>query len=197
MNRKLVLLLLVPMVSLLLCLFCGYQLLAKRCLLWTCVPDRSFALLDLEVPLHFFPENAEWYPMRNLSREELAIESGIMSVYWNENSVRHSFLFTANRFGTEFQATRSYESSVYYWNRGMFYDHPDLTFQSQMANEYLLGCGVSTFGGMSQCRYLARYQEYVLAISAGISDAMTVSQFEQIVVHIDMMMTDFIEVEYR
>lgn len=79
----------------------------------------------------------------------------------------------------------------------MFYDHPDLTFQSQMANEYLLGCGVSTFGGMSQCRYLARYQEYVLAISAGISDAMTVSQFEQIVVHIDMMMTDFIEVEYR
>jgi len=177
-----------------LCIFCSfsaYQVMAKQCWLWTCAPDRTFSVFDLSLPSHLLPDNVIVSPMVTPS-EPTGVESGNISFFWQESGTLYGGAFDIDRYGTESRAKEYFESSLYWRSRGSYETHSEVTYESLIADEFLVGCGSSMFDKGYECSLTARYQEYVVDFNSSIGKQMSESQFEQIVIDIDQQMMDFL-----
>ncbi len=170
-----------------LCIFFSfsiYQVWAKECWLWTCAPNRTFSVFDLRLPNHMLPEDAIVQPIIPPS-DPSGVESGNMSFFWHESGELYGGGLDVDRYGTVTRAEKMFENNLYWRSRGSYEAHPDITFESTIADEFVIGCGSSVFDTGYDCRFAARYQEYVVSFSSYIGKQMSESQFEQIVIDID------------
>jgi len=169
------------------CLCClgFFQLLLKRCIFWTCAPNRDFSVLDLGIPSSFFPEGSQVGEMNYPSDWLGAIENGHMDVHWKQGmGAAH---YTIWRFGTEGQA-------VSFLKRMNITDQefgltPCSGFKSLslVANDHMITCGWHKFGGY-RADLNARYEEYVIALNVILDEKMSMEQFQKIVIFIDNQM---------
>lgn len=176
------------------CFFCSfsiYQIRVRQCLLWTCAPERAFSVFDLSLPDHLLPDNAVVDPMVPPS-DPSGVESGNISFFWQEASNLHGGALDIDRYGTEMGAKEAFESGLYWRSKGSYKAHPEITYESPIADEFLIGCGSSMFDNGYECSLTARYQEYMIDFNSSIDKQMTESQFEQIVINIDQQMIDFL-----
>lgn len=173
------------------CFFSIYQIWVKECWLWTCAPERTFSVFDLSLPNHLLPGNVVINPMVTPS-EPSGVESGYISFFWQESGNSYSGILDVDRYGTETRAKKIFESSLYWRSRGSYEAHPEITYESPIADEFLIGCGSSMFDKGYDCSLLARYQEFVVVFNSSIGKQMSESQFEQIVINIDQQMTSFL-----
>lgn len=157
----------------------SYQLVFRRCLLWTCAPKRTFTVADLALPGPYFPRDALVSSMVPLSESFGALESTNMTISWNGG--RGRTVYNVRRFATERQASRFY---AYYSSVDPYPDYPELSFTSDFADEYKVGCGYSEFGGF-RCHLDARYEEFVVALNVTIDSEMSLKQFEDVAFYVD------------
>jgi hypothetical protein len=148
-------------------------------------------VLDFDVPTHFLPDDVVVNPMSILSESE-GIESGNFAFYWGESGALYGGVLNVDRYGTITKARESFESSLYWRNRGTYEPHPKITYESPIADEFLIGCGSSMFDNGYECSLSARYQEYLVGFNSSISEELSESQFEQIVKDIDQQMIFFL-----
>jgi hypothetical protein len=167
------------------CSFGSFQLLFKRCLFWTCAPDRNFSVLDLGIPSGFFPEGSQVGQMDYPSELDGAVENGHMDVFWQQG--KGAAHYTIWRFGTERQAITFFKRVARMEQEFGLTPCSDFTNLSLTTSEHLLTCGWHKFGGY-RADLNARYDEYVVAFNATIDDEMSLEQFEQVVVFIDNQM---------
>lgn len=165
---------------------CGviYQLLVRQCILWTCAPSRAFTIYDLGLPADLYPANAIINPMIATS-ESPGIDSGVLSIYWEENQTTYKSILAVNRFGTISKAVKYFDTVRTWRNQGSYQSHPDITYGSQTANEYEIGCGISSLGGEYVCDLDARYEEFVISFNTSITGQMPEKTFEEIVIFLD------------
>ncbi|VAW30616.1 hypothetical protein MNBD_CHLOROFLEXI01-2105 [hydrothermal vent metagenome] len=164
-------------------LLSAYQLLFRGCLFWTCAPERSFSVLDLGLPLTLFPNEAIGNPIHYPSTSEGSVESGIMTINWQEG--KGGAVYNVWQFGTISHASKFYDVLI---NDEFYPEHSNLSFRSQIADDYTTGCGFSEFGGY-RCRLVARYEEFTFSLNATIDEKMTVERFEQLIIFIDEQMS--------
>ena len=177
-----------------LCISCSlsiYQIRTRQCWLWTCAPARTFSVFDLTLADHLLPGNTTVNPMVPPS-ESIGVESGNISFFWRENGNLYGGVVDVDRYGTEKAAKASFESGLYWRSRGSYEAHPEITYKSPIAEEFLIGCGSSMFDNGYQCSLMARYQEYLVDFNSSISEQMSELQFEQIVIDIDQQMITFL-----
>ncbi|MCA9949997.1 MAG: hypothetical protein KDE48_10140 [Anaerolineales bacterium] len=161
-----------------------YQLLLNGCIFWNCAPDRSFSVLDLDLPDSLFPESAEILPLSTLSELDGAIEAGANTVYWNEYQGRS--VYDVRRYGTEKSASDFYIREVK--NIVARYGEIPIDYTSQNADEYFTTCGYSDTG--HRCWFVGRYQEFVIVFVVSINGEMSVDRFKEIVKYIDKQISD-------
>lgn len=73
--------------------------------------------------------------------------------------------------------------------------HPDLTFTSDVPDQYTLACAVNNIAGDALvCKFFAQYEEFVVRFSAVIeADTTTVSGFNNLVEEIDNIMATHLQ----
>ncbi len=177
-----------------LCFFCSfsiYQIRTRQCFLWTCAPARTFSVFDLSLPKHLLPSNAVVNSMI-IPSEPSGVESGNISFSWQETGSLYGGVLDVDRYGTETRAKESFESGLYWRSRGSYQAHPAITYESPIADKFLIGCGSSMFDNGYECSLIARYQEYVVDFNSSIGGQMSESQFEQVVISIDQQMINFL-----
>lgn len=165
---------------------CGiaYQLLTQQCILWTCAPSRTFTIYDLTLPTDLYPTNAIINPMIS-SPESPGADSGVLNIYWEESGRLYRSIFTINRFGTEDRAIKYFDTVNTIRSQTSYHSHPDVTFHSQIADDFEIGCGISRLGGEYLCDVDARYEEFVISLNASMSGQMDQKTFQEIVVYVD------------
>lgn len=114
-----------------------------------------------------------------------AIEKGHMDVFWQQG--KGAVHYTVSRFGNEWQAQSFIKSLNQMDQEYVLASCPDLSGTVLSADEYILGCGWSKFGGY-RANLTAKYEEYVIALNVVIDDEMSLEQFQKIVVFIDNQM---------
>ena len=166
-------------------LFCGmtyYVILLKSCLFLNCVEERSFNVLDLDLPADLFPDQAIINPMLRPSTSEGAFDSGSKTVYWRAGNGIATYKVW--RFRKEREASQAYiaESggTIYIANK-------ELLYQSSIADEFSTGCGrLQNFE--FRCKMTARYQEYTVNFNSIIDDEMSIEMFNEVITFIDQEM---------
>lgn len=184
-NRKVLIILALSLIGI--CLIsCGlaYQLLTQQCVLWACTPARTFTIYDLTLPADLYPSNAVINPMIS-SPESPGADSGVLNIYWEENESIYKSIFTVNKFGTIDRAVNYFDTVIIRRSRDSYSSHPDITYRSQIANEYEIGCGFSSLGGEYECDLDARYEEFVISLNASITEQMPEKRFQEIVISLD------------
>lgn len=169
-----------------------YQLIRFRCFLWTCVPSRNFTVFALELPSDFFPDGAIVNALHPSSESFGALETGSMTVYWE--SGQGLAVYNVLRFGSEGGASKFYRGLTTLGDP--FPERDGLTFESEFADEFALGCGDSEFGGY-RCSLRARYKEFALSFNSIIDEEMTRERFEEIVRFIDAQMVEHLNLEEK
>jgi len=64
----------------------AYQYTLKDCFWWECVSDRNFRILDWELPVFLFPEDANLSHISPSSEGAGEIERGSQSIHWNSGN---------------------------------------------------------------------------------------------------------------
>jgi hypothetical protein len=160
-------------------------MLFRGCLFWNCPPRRSFTVFNLDLPASIFPENSAKSPLHQPSELSGAQDAAISTIFWNNG--QGSAAYNVSRFGTEEKASARFHRS---WNFAPYPLHGNLTYRSQVADDFAIGCGNSPFGGYA-CMVVSRYEEFVLSFHAYMDDeAMTIERFQEIVIFIDQQMAD-------
>lgn len=174
--------LLLGFVVILSCGIIGYVVILKGCLFLNCVEERSFNVLDLDLPTELFPDEATVTPINRPSESRGAFESASMSFYWQGGNKRAGYRVW--RFRTEEEASRAFLAE----SGGSRYRENELFFhQSSIADEFAVGCGqLQSFG--YRCNMAARYQEYTINLIASIDDEMSIEMFDEVVIFIDREM---------
>jgi hypothetical protein len=167
------------------CSFGSFQLLVKRCLFWTCAPDRNFSVLDLGIPSSYFPENSVVGEIDYSSELDGATEHGHQQIFWRKGNGLANYLVW--RFGTEWQAQSFIESLNQMDLKYGLTTCSELRDVEVRADEYSLTCGWDRFGGY-RAELNAKYEEYVIALNVVIDGEMSLEQFQQVVVFIDNQM---------
>lgn len=173
---KLLVILIIPF----LCLISCYQLL-RGCLYWTCVPDRDFSVLELSIPEEYFPQGAIIPEMHYTHELEGSLEHGIMTIYWHSGD--GLTVYNVWRFASGWKAGYFYN----YLNRmeDEFETCPEaLRYESIFADQYVLSCGWSRFGGY-RADLVARYEEFVISINSVIDEEMSFEEFKRIITYVD------------
>jgi hypothetical protein len=124
--------------------------------------------------------------------ESPGLESGNISIYWEENGNTYKSIFVIDRFGSEDRAIRYFESVRIWRGQAAYKSHPNITFHSQIANNYEVGCGTGRLGGEYVCDLDARYQEFVISFNASITEQMSEETFEKLVMSLDEQFEDFL-----
>lgn len=172
---------------------CGiiYQLFTQQCILWTCAPSRAFTINDLTLPVNLYPTNA-FINLMQSSPESPGADSGIINIYWEEHGQLYKSIFVINRFGTEKRAIKHFDTVKTWRSQSSYHPHRDITFRSQIADEYEIGCGISRFGGEVVCDLDARYEEFVISLNASMSGQMNQKTFQEIVINVDKQFESFL-----
>lgn len=171
-------------------LICGgslYMLRFHRCI-FDCAPARSFDVDDLGIPLDYFPPGSQYnLPMGFVrSHDGTVVRKASMGITWENYP---DAALNAYRFWTEGDS-RDYFSTAAAAavNRSDFRPYSQIQFASEIADEYLLGCGVSEFGGF-RCNVIIRYDEFVIKLSSDVDDSiMTSEYFNRAIEYIDDQM---------
>lgn len=165
---------------------CGliYQLLTRQCVLLTCAPSRIFTIYDLTLPADLYPSNAIINPMIS-SPESPGSDSGDINIYWEENEHIYKSIFVVERFGSENRAIKYFDTVKIWRDQGSFHSHPDVTYRSQIADDYEIGCGTPSLGGEYVCDLDARYEEFVISLNASITEQMSEEGFQEVVISLD------------
>lgn len=111
---------------------------------------------------------------------------------------------TVYREWTEREAKRGYEDLVdtYFDPRARFFCRDkktqwlvpqELTYRSEFADQFQLGCTVDCSTNPPRCQYIARYGIYVVWYHARLSEVITYTEFERILQDIDSRMTQCLE----
>lgn len=187
-NKKLMLLSL-PILSLLALALLYSWLMRGGCLLWACAPPREFSILDLSIPSHLFPEDAIINALEPDSETFGAREAGNMTVYWS--SGRGLAVYIVWQFSSSTKAER-FHRQLRLLDEPHYHPTPDVTFNSQSADDLALGCGYSEFGGY-RCVQTACYEEFVISFNSIIDDKMTTEQFEEVINYVDTRMGSHME----
>lgn len=174
--------------------FLTYQFLAQQCLFWTCAPLRAFSIYDLTLPTNLFPENAVINPMIS-SPESPGVESGVLAVYWEENGQVYKSIFLVDRFGTIDRAVKYFNTVKTLRSRASYHSHSDITYQSEIANDFEIGCGIGQLGGEYVCSLDARYEEFVISLNSSMSGQMDQKMFQQIVISIDKQFEEYLLID--
>lgn len=167
-------------------LIAGVYQLFRGCWGISCPPTRNFTVLDLGIPTTFFPEKAIINDLHTPSELDVAKESAIMAIYWDNG--QGLAVYNIWRFRSVHRASSFFDALS---SRDPYPRHGNLLYESKLSREFHLGCGVSEFGGY-RCELLARYEEFVLSFNATIAEKMTIEQFEEIVVFIDNQMGQYL-----
>jgi hypothetical protein len=138
----------------------------------------------LTLPADLYPSNAVINPMIS-SPESPGTDSGDINIYWEENGNIYKSIFVVERFGTEKRAIRYFETVKFWRSEDSYRSHPDVIYRSQTANEYEIGCGISSLGGEYVCDVDARYEEFVISLNASITGQMPEKRFQEIVISLD------------
>lgn len=98
---------------------------------------------------------------------------------------------TAGRAAQEFERANQLEFTIDSW-RGPWEVPDTLTYQSPIADQYYVACGVD--GSIYMCKMIAQYEEYyVLFVAHMSSDAMTFQDLERVLQAIDSRMERCLE----
>ncbi len=182
-KQRVAILILILLTSLITCATL-FQVVIHGCLLWDCAPQRSFRVLDLDLPADLFPQGAIVNSLYPLSEGEGTTENGGKSVYWGKDWGRAIYIIW--RYPSVRQAAEIFpmekksfadSGSKRPWQRPSA-----LTFVSPQADEFFLGCG---YWSVYRCGMVARYAEYVVHFNAIIDSEMTYEKFEKIAAFID------------
>ena len=174
--------LLFALITILSCGIIGYVIIARSCFFLNCVQERSFNVLDLELPSDLFPNDAIVNPIMRPSTSEGAFESGSKTIYWRGgNSIA---TYTVWRFRTEKEASRIFLAES---GGALYTDNRDSLYQSSVADEFAAGCGIRQGFGY-KCNMAARYQEYTVKLLFSIDQEMSIEEFNKVVIFIDQEM---------
>lgn len=167
----------------------SFQLIFRGCLWWECAPQRSFRVMDLDLPASLFPSGAIVNSLYPLSESEGTIENGGKAVYWDQGS--GIAVYEVLRFPSARRATqifpfekRAFTDRV---TKGPWTKPSSLTVTGAKASEFYVVCGNWS---EYRCGMVARYEEYVIHFNAVIDSKMTYQGFEKIVAFIDKQMSD-------
>lgn len=158
------------------------QWLLRDCILWTCAPPRSFAILGLDISLELFPDDAGSGVFSQPSELNGAIEAASKSIGWDGGRA----YYLVQRFSTENRADNEFESIIPNTVDYLSYQTRDIKDLS--ADGSVIQCGNMVFGPY-RCYFIGRYQEYVILFFADIDISMAEEDFRQIVHVIDNQIT--------
>jgi hypothetical protein len=161
-----------------------FHVVIYGCLLWDCAPQRSFKVLDLNLPDDLFPRGAIINSLYPLSEGERTTENGSKTVYWDGGWGLAGYIVL--RYPSAKRATEAFSQEKRFYtdrNSKRPWQKPSaLNFVSSTADEFFLGCG---YRMEYRCGMTARYAEYVISFDATIDSQMTHERFETIVTFID------------
>ena len=152
-----------------------------RCFAWTCAPPRDFSVFDLSLPSYLFPSDAIVDVLQPDTETFGARDAGNMTVYWS--SGRGLAIYNVRQFSSSVRAEKFY-STLRSLDDPYYHPTTDVSFNSQLADSFALGCGFSEFGGY-RCDMTAQYEEFVISFNSIIDDEMSFGQFEEIANFID------------
>lgn len=161
-------------------------------------------------------------PMKALLLDESAIPEQLNSVsYSDEPADRFGVQFRAISFSssqdyylgkidqtvyrewTEREAQRGYEDLVDYFDPHAHFFCRDkktqweipqeLTYRSELADQFQLGCTVDCSTNPQRCQYIAQYGVYVVWYHARLSEVITYTEFERILQDIDARMAECLD----
>lgn len=160
------------------------------CWLRECPPKRGFHVLNLDIPKEFFPENAIVNALYDNDNDNLAIEAGNKTVYWNEGN--GLAIYTVERFRTQEDALRRFGSDEWDFENN-FSSGARIDFESNLANQVITVCGHKAPFGF-RCFFAAYYSEYYVYFNTYPDEEMSVEDFLKVVEYIDqMMITNLVE----
>jgi hypothetical protein len=186
MNKRKIALLTVALLALAVVCIVLTRTVIYGCFWWECVSQRSFRVIDLDLPDDLFPAGSIVNALYPLSEDEGTLENGGKPIYWDQGSAGYTvFRFSSNR-----QAAERYSTLKAFYTdpktKGLWPKPATLTFVSPKADEFYIGCGYRL---VDNCGMLARYREYIVEFDTTIDPEMTIAQFEKIVRFIDQQIT--------
>ncbi len=169
----------------------AFNFVTQGCLSWTCAPERSFRISELELPSTLFPNGAIVNRIYPLSDEFGTLEDGGQSIYWDNGNGNAGY--TIYRYPTVKRAAKNFDFHkqllVNSDTQEEWKSPVDSTFSSTTADIVYVGCGSWSEKSGKNCEMVARYQEYVVAFGASIDTKMTFVQFEKILFYLDAQMS--------
>jgi hypothetical protein len=172
------------------------QLFIEGCLWWECAPNRSFDVLDLELPSNLFPVNAIYNTIHlgDDDDPETKRSSG-QTIYWdNGNGLA---IYIVDMYASNKNSSRNFErtKNSFFSDRGdskILWSKPDeLTYISPWVDIFFVACG-TLIGNDYRCGVVAQYQEFVLFFNATISERMTYQDFQKIIIYMDEQMSNYL-----
>ena len=160
------------------------QFILHGCLWWKCSPQRSFRIVDLELPTNLFPDGAIVNHIYPLSDGFGTIDNGSQSVYWDNGNSNAGY--TIYRYPTIRKAMAQVDFNKHLLvnseTRDIWHPPTDLMFSSTTADVVYIACG---YWSNKNCAMVARYQEYVVFFTTTIDTNMTFARFEKVLFYID------------
>lgn len=178
-------LIVLALLSLILICSLDIRMLVLGCYWYRCAPERTFHVLDWELPASLFPYgsvvNHIYVPSEGIG----AAEDGSQVIYWNQGKGIAGYQI--QRFIRIEKATYQFDKNKEYlsdWDTGEKWLPSDkLDFSSKTADAFYVACGLRS--SILRCAMVARYQEYAIYFDAVIDNDMTYSEFEEILFYID------------
>jgi hypothetical protein len=165
-----------------LCVF-STQTILHGCLWWECAPDRNFHVRDWELSADFFPDGALVKHISATSDGSGEKERGSQTIFWSNGGALYSIM----RYPSNQKAIFQYEFEVDHmadFRTKIPWEEPaQLTFYSTQADKTQIACGKGIQG--TDCRFVGRYQEYVVYFASSIDEGMTFQDFEKILEYLD------------
>lgn len=170
----------------------SYQVLIKKCLWWSCAPERNFSISEFEIPQDYYPANAQ---VPHLYTDDLnsSVEAASKTVYWSEGLS----IYSIRRFATVDHAIEAYNHDF----DSSLLDYPKesheqysvvLNHKSEFSDDEHITC--LSVNGDARCVWLARYHEYQVFFSASMGEnEMTTDNFVKVLTYIDRRFQELID----
>lgn len=181
----------------------GIFLRTRDCLLWDCAPIRSFRALDLVLPARFFPDNIVYERPRILeNHRNQNYQTSYQNIDWgHENCIACYAYYTFTRYTSnkrsaiEFALTKRFLFLVYPDIKSRLLKPKQSTYISPFADESFVACAAmgKSFGDHTHCKFIVRYQEFVLELTVVIAQGMTFKTFQEIVINLDEQIAAFFD----
>ena len=171
------------------------QLSLNGCLWWDCAPNRSFDVLDLELPSSLFPSNAIYNQIYEDSDDNPeTLRSSGQTIYWDSGS--GLAIYIVDIYATNGNSLRNFERTKKSFfsdrNTKILWSKPEeLTYVSPLADNFFMGCG-KIIRNDYRCGVIAQYQEFVLFFNSTISEKLSYDDFQKIVIFMDEQISNYL-----